>query len=391
VDVCIVGAGFTGLWTAHYLLTARPDLSILILDAESVGFGASGRNGGWCSALLPQSADALAQAHGRTSAINMRRAMQETVLDLGRVTAAMGIDCDFERGGTVLVARNPAQMARAQAQVAHDQSWSGLDAWQLLSAAQVREQIGVPDALGGTFTPHCARLHPGKLIRGLAHAVEQAGATIAERTQAQRIAPGRVVTSTGVVSAKNIIRATEAWTARLPGQRRAIAPVYSLVISTAPLGPDFWQQAGLSRGQTFSDHRNVIVYGQRTADDRLVFGGRGAPYHFGSAISPEFDVEPAVFRGLIAALRGFFPYLGDVEVTHRWGGPLGISRDWHASVRYDPETGLGSAGGYVGDGVASTHLAGQTLADLVTEQVTERTGLPWVQHTSRSWEPEPLR
>ncbi len=391
VDVCIIGAGFTGLWTAYYLLADRPDLSVLIIDAESVGFGASGRNGGWCSALLPQSADSMARSHGRAAAIAMRRAMQGTVRELGQVTKAAGIDCDFAPGGTILAARNPAQLARARAQVAHDQSWSGLDDWSLLSATEIQKQIGIPDALGGTFTPHCARIHPGKLIRGLARSVAESGATIAEGTAALSLSRGQVRTPHGVIRAPKIIRATEAWTARLPDERRTIAPVYSLVISTAPLAADFWQQAGLARGQTFSDHRNVIVYGQRTADDRLVFGGRGAPYHFGSAISPEFDLEPAVFRNLEQTLRGFFPYIGDFQVTHRWGGPLGIHRDWHAAVRYDPAAGMGSAGGYVGDGVASAHLAGRTLAELLTDQATERTDLPWVQHSSRRWEPEPLR
>ena len=141
----------------------------------------------------------------------------------------------------------------------------------------------------------------------------------------------------------------------------------------------------------FSDHRHVIVYGQRTVDDRLAFGGRGAPYHFGSRIDPRFDVEEGVFADLRATLREMLPQLGGVPFTHAWGGPLGIARDWHPSVGLDPSTGLGWAGGYVGDGVAATNLAGRTLADLVTGRRTPLTELPWVGHRSRPWEPEPLR
>ncbi len=391
VDVCIVGAGFTGLWTAYYLARQRPDLSVLIIDAHTVGFGASGRNGGWCSALLPQSAAALARGHGRDAALAMRRAMQGTITEIARVIQAEKLDADWLQGGTVLVARSPAQWARAQAVVAHDRSWDGIDDWELLDSEQTRAHIGVPDALGASYTPHCARVHPGKLVRGLATVVERARVPIAENTRAIELRPGLVRTEHGTIRARHIIRATEAWTAQLPGSRRAVVPVYSLVVATAPLGPDFWTRAGLSRGQTFSDHGHLVVYGQRTADDRLVFGGRGAPYHFGSAIKPEYDLKPAVFRELSRALTGFFPYLGEPEITHRWGGPLGISRDWHASVRYDPATGLGSAGGYVGDGLSTTNLAGRTLAELIAGQRTERTTLPWVHHRSRSWEPEPLR
>jgi len=137
--------------------------------------------------------------------------------------------------------------------------------------------------------------------------------------------------------------------------------------------------------------RLVVVYGQRSADGRLVFGGRGAPYHFGSDIKPEFDGDATVFRSLRRSLTGLLPAAEGIEFTHAWGGPLGVARDWHPGVGYDPSTGQGQAGGYVGDGVALSNLAGRTLADLVTTRDTALTHLPWVQHRSRKWEPEPLR
>jgi glycine/D-amino acid oxidase-like deaminating enzyme len=192
------------------------------------------------------------------------------------------------------------------------------------------------------------------------------------------------------VRAERVIRATEGYTATLDGERRRLIPVYSLIIATEPLPAAVWEQIGLRRRETFSDHRHLIIYGQRTADDRLVFGGRGAPYHFGSRIRASYDRVPRVFDGLHETLVDLFPVLKDARVTHRWGGALGISRDWTASVGLDPATGLGWAGGYVGDGVTTTNLAGRTLADLVLERDTELTRLPWVGHRSRSWEPEPL-
>jgi glycine/D-amino acid oxidase-like deaminating enzyme len=188
-----------------------------------------------------------------------------------------------------------------------------------------------------------------------------------------------------------VVRATEAWTSTLAGERRSLAPVYSLMVATEPLTEAQWATIGLAEREVFADHRHVIVYGQRTVDDRLAFGGRGAPYHFGSRIRSEFDHEESVFADLRDTLTDVLPQLEDVAFTHAWGGPLGISRDWQPSVGHDPSTGLGWAGGYVGDGVAASNLAGRTLADLVTGRHTPITELAWVGHRSRRWEPEPLR
>jgi glycine/D-amino acid oxidase-like deaminating enzyme len=188
-----------------------------------------------------------------------------------------------------------------------------------------------------------------------------------------------------------VVRATEGYTADLPGQRRTLAPVYSLMIATPPLPRSFWDEAGLAARETFSDYRHLIIYGQRTADDRLAFGGRGAPYHFGSAVRPTFDLEPRVFTELRRVLAQLFPALGEAPATHTWGGPLGVPRDWTASVLHDRARGLASAGGYVGDGVGTSNLAGRTLADLILSRDTDLVHLPWVGHHSPRWEPEPLR
>jgi glycine/D-amino acid oxidase-like deaminating enzyme len=390
-DVCIVGAGYTGLWTAYYLNRIDPSLDVLVVEAETAGFGASGRNGGWCSALLPQGVEAMARSHGRDAAIAMRRAMVATVGEVGDVVATEGIDCDWARGGMVVVARSSAQLQRARDEVAADHAWGGVDQVSLLDVDATRQRVGIAGALGASYTPHCARIHPAKLARGLASLLEARGVRIVEGTRATAVEASRVVTERGIVTAPRVVRATEAWTAQLPGHERDVVPVYSLIIATEPLPSSFWDVGGLARGETFSEHRHLIVYGQRTADDRLVFGGRGAPYHFGSAVRPEFDIEPRVFAGLQRALLDLFPQVASFEITHRWGGPLGIPRDWHAAVRFDPTTGIASAGGYVGDGVSTTNLAGRTLADLLTGRDTPLTHLPWVNRPVRRWEPEPLR
>lgn len=391
VDVAIVGGGLTGLWTAYYLLRADPSLDVLVIEREVAGFGASGRNGGWCSALFPASPRKLARAHGRESALAMRRAMQETIDEVGRVAAAEGIDCHFAKGGTVVAARTPAQLRRAQVAAAEDAELGGVDGWELLDAAATRERVGMSGVLGGVRTPHCARIHPARLVRGLAGAVERLGGRIVERTAARDVLPGQVPTSHGSVRARHVIRATEGWTPQFAESRRDTIPVYSLVVATEPLPAEFWDRAGLAAGETFSDLRHLIIYGQRTADGRLVFGGRGAPYHFRSRIEPEFDRVERVFAALRGTLVDLFPDLAGHGFTHAWGGPLAIARDWTASVGLDVGTGRGWAGGYVGDGVSTTNLAGRTLADLVLRRDTPITRLPWVGHRSRRWEPEPLR
>ena len=391
-DVAIVGAGFTGLWTAYYLAQRDPGLRIVVCEREIAGFGASGRNGGWCSALFPASLGKLARMADHDAAVAMQRAMHETVDEVGRVAAAEGIDCHWAKGGTVMLARSPAQLERAKAEIDEAREFGfGEDDLRYLDAAAAGAMANAAGVLGGTFTPHCAAIHPARLVRGLADAVRRAGALVFERTPVLEIAPGRVVTPTGTVRARHVVRATEGYTPGLPGSGRAVAPVYSLMIATEPLPPAVWDKIGLADRPTFGDLRHLIIYGQRTADGRLAFGGRGAPYHLGSSVRPSYDQVPAVFAALRRTLADLFPVLGDVPVTHHWGGPLAIARDWCASVGLDQSTGLAWAGGYVGDGVGTTNLAGRTLADLITGTQSELTRLPWVGHRSPDWEPEPLR
>jgi glycine/D-amino acid oxidase-like deaminating enzyme len=391
-DVAIAGAGYTGLWTAYYLSRADPGLTIAVCERDIAGFGASGRNGGWCSALFPASLAKLERMAGRDAAIAQHRAMQQTVDEVGRVAAAEGIDCHWAKGGTVQLARSSVQLGRAREEIEEARSYGfGEEDLRLLSASQAGEITGAAGVLGGTFTPHCAAIHPARLVRGLADVVRRRGVRLFERTPVRQIGPGRLVTASGTVRARYVIRATEGYTARLPGLRRTVAPVYSLMIATAPLPDAAWAEIGLGSRPTFNDLRHLIIYGQRTADGRLAFGGRGAPYHLGSAVRPSFDRVPAVFAALRRTLAELFPVLGDVEVTHGWGGPIGVPRDWCASVGLDRSTGLGWAGGYVGDGVSTTNLAGRTLADLITGADSEITRLPWVGHRSPPWEPEPLR
>jgi glycine/D-amino acid oxidase-like deaminating enzyme len=375
-DVAIVGGGLTGLWTAYYLLRESPALRVVVLEKEIAGFGASGRNGGWCSALFPRSTASLEKAHGRDAALAMRRAMIATVDEVGSVTAAEGIDCDFAKGGTIAFARTAVQARAADTEVDEARTY-GVDALERRSDS--------------VFDPNCARVHPARLVRGLARVVERMGGVIFEQTEVTAWSAGTVTTALGTVAARSIVVALEGYGASVPQTHRRVLPLYSLMIATEPLPDSTWAEIGIEHGQTFTDYRHLLIYGQRTADNRFAFGGRGARYHWGSAIRPGYDHDPRVFEHLRVALAGLFPWAADALVTHRWGGPLGVPRDWHAGVSFDRDTRIGTAGGYVGDGLSTTNLAGRTLADLVLGRETELTRLPWVGHRSPDWELEPLR
>jgi glycine/D-amino acid oxidase-like deaminating enzyme len=388
-DVAIVGAGFTGLWTAWHLLRADPALRVVVLEREIAGWGASGRNGGWCSALFAASWSRVAAEHGHDAALALRRALERTVTDVAAWCDEYAVDADVAIGGTLTLARGPAQVQRVRAQVAEDIRAGGTDSgW--LDAAATAERIAVTGVDGAAYTPHCAAIQPAKLVRGLARAVERAGGVIHEQTPALGLEAGVVRTIHGDVRADVVVQATEGYTADLDGRSRMLAPVWSLIVATEPLPADVWARIGWERRETVTDGRHLIIYAQRTADDRIVFGGRGAPYRFGSRTSGDRG-HGRTFRRLAEELRMLFPAAADAQITHRWGGVLGVSRDWMPSVGLDRATGLAWAGGYVGDGVGCSALAGRTLADLVLRADTDLTRLAWVGHAWPRWEPEPLR
>ncbi len=396
VDVAIVGAGYTGLWTAYHLSLLDPSVRIAVLEREVAGFGASGRNGGWCSALFPASAERLARnpgPHGgRDGAVRQLRALQDSVRAVGAVAEFEGIDAHYARGGSVTLARDPVQLRRVREHIEHARRWDqGPDDVQLLDEAGARARCDAEGVVGGAWTPHCAAVHPTRLVRGLARAVERRGVRIHERTAVRSFGRHRVDTDAGRVRAEVVVRATEGYTASLAGERRTLAPVSSLMVATESLPDEVWARIGLGDRETFADDRHLVIYAQRTADGRLAFGGRGAPYRFASRERATYDGEHAVFARLEDTVRGLFPVLRGARFTHRWGGVLGVPRDWHASVGLDRTTGTAWGGGYVGDGVGCSHLAGATLADLITGRDTDRTRLPWVGHRSRRWEPEPVR
>lgn len=389
-DVAIVGAGFTGLWTAYYLAQLDPSLRIVVLEARFAGFGASGRNGGWLTNSVTGEVEQYVASHGIQAARRQQQAHTDTVHEVIRVATSEGIEADIHLGGEFLVARSPAQQARLETAAARSGRWPEAG-WQHLDADRARHRIRVNRGQEALWQPHCARLHPAKLVRGLAEAVERRGVVIHEGTPVTTIEPGVARTPFGDVRAEHVIRATEGFTARLAGQRRTWLPMNSSLVVTEPLPGRVWDEIGWQGRETLGDFAHVYMYAQRTADDRIAFGGRGVPYRYGSRLDRDGATHPATVQALSGLLADFFPAIGRPGIEHAWSGVLGVPRDWAATVVHDRVTGLGHAGGYVGTGVASSNLAGRTLADLVLGRSSDLTTLPWVGHRTRAWEPEPLR
>jgi glycine/D-amino acid oxidase-like deaminating enzyme len=379
-DVCVVGAGYTGLWTAYELRRAEPALRVVVLEREVAGYGASGRNGGWLLGEL-STGGRLRAAAGEQAVADLQRAAAETVDEVAEACLREGIDCDLVKGGSLTVARTDAQWERLQS----------AGRGELLDAEAAAARVRVAGLRGARFMPHCARIHPAKLCRGLAAAAERHGATIHERTPALSIAPGHVRTPHGEVHARWVVRATEGYTPVLPGARRDLLPLRSSMIVTEALDDATWAQIGWEGCETIDDAAHAYCYLQRTADGRIALGGRGHPYHFGSR-TDRADVVPAdTVRQLRGRLERLFPVLRGVALDGAWAGVFGVSRDWAASVHCDRTTGLCRAGGYAGEGVAAANLAARTLRDLILGRDSELTRLAWVGHGSRDWEPEPLR
>ena len=389
-DVCIVGAGFTGLWAAYYLKQADPSLSIVVVEQRFAGYGASGRNGGWLFGGIAGSRSRYAKTHGRQSVIDLQHAMNATVDEVISVAQRESIDADIVKGGVLEVAYTPAQYERLKGFIAEEHAWEETD-HQLLTAEESSSRINVANTHGGAFSPHGARIQPAKLVRGLADVVERLGVTIAEQTTVTEIKPHRVITDRGDVAADYVLRATEGFTAGIKGLKRSWLPMNSSMIVTDPLPESAWDQIGWQNLETLGDMAHAYCYAQRTADGRIAIGGRGVPYRFGSQTDNDGTTQAQTVEALREILVRMFPAASSVPVAHAWSGVLGVPRDWCSTVGLDPQTGVGWAGGYVGHGVATTNLAGRTLRDLVLGHDTELTALPWVGRKVRQWEPEPFR
>lgn len=390
-DVAIVGAGFTGLWTAHSLLRRDPSVRVVVLEAETAGFGASGRNGGWCVGDYGGPVRSVERVHGPGSVAAMAREMHRAVDEVGAVVASAGIDCGWHKGGAIYLATNTGQLRRVHQHQRHAERYGYGDAWSVLDADAAAAVAHVQGIRGAVFTPHAATVHPARLARGLAVEVERLGGAIHEQTPVRAVDDRTLRTDDGDVRAEVVVRATEAYTGTLAGQGRELHPLGNIVVATEPIDDATWAEIGLADRELFELGAMLLGYGQRTADGRIVWGGLGAPSTFNGRIPPTPMHDERIAARLRSSLVELFPPLRGIGFTHHWGGILGVPRDLLPGIGYDRAAGFAWAGGYTGQGVAAANAAGRGLADLILGIESTETTLPWVGHRSRPWEPEPVR
>ena len=398
VDVVIVGAGFTGMWTAYYLQKAQPDLTIAIVEAKQVGYGASGRNGGWLMGEIA-GADGLLAKLTREQRMASHDLIHDIPDEVARVCAQENIECDLRKGGGLYcAARYPEQQQWLQAQLAqHKKDDYQPEDFVWLDKAQLNKQLKMPKAVGALFTPHIATIHPAKLAKGLATCLQNKGVQIFENSPVTHWQSGHVSTDQAKIKAKWVVPAVEAYGSQLKPMDKYQLAVHSLIIATEPLSQAIWDQIGLEKGQAFSESSRLVSYGQRTLDDRLVFGARGG-YNFAGRLRKDEPLNEAEMAVRLHLMHECFPILKQkaVKISHSWGGNLALPRRFHPHMLCDRENKIAFSGGYVGEGVGATNLAGRTLADLILNKDTLHTQQPWVMNNQpmkalKKWEPEPIR
>jgi glycine/D-amino acid oxidase-like deaminating enzyme len=390
-DVVIVGGGFSGLWTAYALKERDASLEVAICESDIVGAGASGRNGGWCMGALSGLPNLLLDRQLGGAAIRLQHRLFETVDAIGVTIKREKIDCDFVHGGSLGLASLPEHLQVIENSVrALQQAGFGDADFQLLGEEACAGRIRSRKFLGALYSVHSAVLNPGKLVRGLARTVERMGVRIFEGSRATALSAREVTTAHGCIRAEKVVMATEGYTPLVAAHKRRLIPIHSMMIATERIPAEIWREIGLEGRETFADKRRVTVYGQRTADDRIAFGGRGL-YFFGSRAVSQFSVDNVAFDEVRRAMLSLLPQLQDTRISHRWGGPLGVPRDWRPAYGIDDRTGVAFLGGYVGEGVAGAHLLGHALADRLLDRPNELETFPFLHKKFPNWEPEPLR
>lgn len=380
-DIAIIGGGYSGLWSAFHLLNLEPKLKIAIFEARYLGFGASGRNGGWASTEYPVSRSSLLKRYGSEQTELLQRCLVETIDAIGEFAAQHAPATHFIKSGTLNFARNPAQVARLRKQMA-----GAADDWRWLEGSELNEVIRINGARAAILNPQAATVSPYELVMGLARYLRSKGVAIFEGVFASESAGG-VLANSYQIPAAHVIRATEAFA----DPHRDFIPLYSLMVATEPLPDRFWDEVGNSNRATFAEYTHLVNYAQRTADGRLAIGGRGATYPFAARRSLAKEAVPAVHAQIRQLANSWFPALREFKFTHAWGGAVAITRDWEPDLRWDRRSNRGRLGGYAGDGVAMSYLAAKTLSHEILDAPAKERKLHFLNRKIRKWEPEPLR
>jgi glycine/D-amino acid oxidase-like deaminating enzyme len=391
-DLAIVGGGYTGLWTALLAKRRNPEARVVVLEARTIGWAASGRNGGFCEASL---------THGRDNGLSRWPAEIDQLDRLGLANldamgddiAANRIDADWERVGSLTVATEPHQLEWLD-EWATDAAARGDEGVQRLSRAEVHAAVASPTFIGGVWEKHTTALvHPAKLAAGLAHAAEEAGVEIFESSPVRGLDDdsGGVVlaTTAGRVTAQRVALATNVFPSLLKRNRLMTVPVYDYVLMTEPLTDDQLDDIGWGGRQGISDLANQFHYLRLSLDNRILFGGYDAVYRYGRRVRSAYENRPETFEKLATHFFTTFPQLEGTRFSHRWAGAIDTSTRFCAFFGTARKGRVAYAAGFTGLGVAATRFAGDVMLDLLAGERTERTELEMVRRRPLPFPPEP--
>ncbi|MDR2308366.1 MAG: FAD-dependent oxidoreductase [Paucimonas sp.] len=392
-DVCIVGGGYTGLWTALMLKEQAPQLDVLLIEADICGAGASGRNGG-CALSWSAKYFTLERLFGVQEAVRLVRESERSIAAIGSFCAANGIRCDYRMDGTLYTATNQAQLGGTDAVIAALER-QGINSFQRLPLEQLQRLAGSERHLEGWYSPAAATVQPGRLVRGLRRVALQRGVRIHEGTAMTGLthgAPATLRTRTGSIRADRVVLGLNAWMARaFPQFERSVAIVSSDMVITEPC-PELLRQIGLDSGVSVLDSRIFVHYYHNTSDGRLMLGKGGNTFAYGGRMLPVFD-QPSPYRPLLRdSLAEFFPALAEVPLAASWNGPSDRSVTGLPFFgRLDGQGNVFYGFGYSGSGVGPCHMGGQILSSLALGLDNPWTRSPLVKGPLGQFPPEPIR
>ncbi len=394
VDVAIIGGGFTGLATAHFLSRAQPGLRIAIVEAQVIGYGASGRNAGFSMTKIGMMHSMTRLRFGSQRTIEAHEYADRAVSLLRSLVQGEQLDCDYQHVGFLWVATSPkfAQRQQAELDLIHRLGISGIEA---IDAAALAGRVHSPLYVGGAWwEPNCGILNPAKLAWAWRDIVQRAGVEVFENSPVVDVCrvAGRslVTTAKGALRADKVVFATNAWSHQFAPMAKLQTPVWTYIILTEPLSDAQWDAIGWAGREGIEDFRDLVHYYRRTVDGRLLFGGRDVGVGDGGR-TMAYDRDSAVFAALRRDLVATFPVLKGVSITHEWGGPVSATLDLFPAMGYAGGRDWLYSLGCVGHGVSTTHLNGQTLADLAIERTTDLTDTFFVNRRIVPMPPGPLR
>jgi glycine/D-amino acid oxidase-like deaminating enzyme len=392
VDVAIIGGGYTGLSTAYHLKKESPGLKIAILESDIIGYGASGRNGGFNMTLFGLTLSITALRFGKAKAKESHHYMEQSVDLLQSLVTELGLDCDYEHPGFLRVATSEKYRKRIMHEIdlAHKLGLKGIE-W--LEKEQVQNEVNSPLYQGAWWEPRCGILNPAKLAWSWADALRPMGIDIYEKTPVTEVKRGAkqlmLSTPRGTVTCEKAVFATNAWSHFFPQMKNKQVPVWTYIVITEPLTDKQYESIGWQNRQGIEDARNLVHYYRLTADNRIVMGGRDVSLTRGFDMA--HDRNEATFEGLKNDVRTIFPTLKDIQFSDAWGGPVSVPIDMAPALGYLGDERVVYSLGCVGHGVSLTHLNGKTIRDLVLERKTGLTDVFFVNRKQIPWPPEPFK